>query len=366
MDSNGVMKRQNTYIDIPDSLRLPHFIVDERHVEEAGLTAEYKLVLQSVVCHRGDSLHSGHYVSFARVAPKLLTDNRRHEADPPPDYEEAQWVKFDDLADERVTAVSNVKEALKQEMPYLLFYQIIPIVDVAPSSVGSVEADPPAYEDGTPAAVSIDVPGYQDYQMVSRKTSSYFDNSSSIPSVTPSVRFSAELDTRARPSFTDEDGFLSVSRRGSIAYGELTGSNLGIASNDHSPAVSPAVTPGEETTAQRLSRAAAKFRSSNRSRPQSQVGENRISLTMSRFGFGRSSKDPLRDSTHDTTDDETDIVIVNGVTDDQEEKDASIRPLSKGKDKNKESNQRRGKSKTRFEKGKPKDKDFPDRECIVQ
>ncbi|KAJ3563483.1 hypothetical protein NPX13_g8181 [Xylaria arbuscula] len=332
MDNNGVMKRQNTYIDIPDSLRLPHFIMDERRVEEAGLTADYKLVLQ------------------------------RHDADPPPDYEEAQWVKFDDLSDERVSGISNIKAALKQEMPYLLFYQIIPIVDVAPSSVGSFEADPPAYEDGTPAAVSIDVPGYQEYQMVSRKTSSYFDNSSSIPSVTPSVRFSTELEPRARPSFTDEDGFLSVSRRGSIAIGELAGSSSGIASNDHSPAV----TPAEETTAQRFSRAAAKFRSSNRSRPQSQAGEHRISLTMSRFGFGRSSKEPLRDSSYETTDDETDIVIVNGVEDDQEEKDGSVLPLSKGKDKDKESTQKRDKSKTRFEKRKSKDKDFPDRECIVQ
>lgn len=63
IDEKGVPKRQNTYIDIPDSLRLPQFIVDERHVEENELSQEYKLVLQSVVCHRGDSVHSGHYIS---------------------------------------------------------------------------------------------------------------------------------------------------------------------------------------------------------------------------------------------------------------------------------------------------------------
>ncbi|KAJ8125363.1 hypothetical protein O1611_g8275 [Lasiodiplodia mahajangana] len=164
MDKNGTMKRQNTYIDIPDSLRLPHFILDDRHVEEGGLTAEYKLVLQSVVCHRGDSLHSGHYISFCRVAPKLLTDNRRHEKDPPPDYEEAQWVKFDDLALERVTTVDNIKESLKQEMPYLLFYQIVPIVDVAASSVGSIEADPPAYDDETPTVIAAGIQGHQEQQ----------------------------------------------------------------------------------------------------------------------------------------------------------------------------------------------------------
>ncbi|KAI0514410.1 cysteine proteinase [Xylaria bambusicola] len=366
-DNNGNTKRQNTYIDIPDSLRLPHFIVDDRHLEEGGLTAVYKLVLQSVVCHRGDSLHSGHYISFCRIAPKVLTDNRRHEADPPPDYEEAQWVKFDDLADERVTTVTDIKESLKQEMPYLLFYQIIPIVDVAPSSVGSIEADPPAYDDGAPAVIAIDAPEYQQYQSLSQKTSGYFDNSSSIPSAPPSVRFSAELERPLRRSFADEDGFLNVSRRDSIAYGELTGSSSGMVSSNHSPAISP----GEETTAQRISRAAAKFRASNRSRPQSQAGENRISQTMSKFGgFMRASKEPLRDSTHESTDDDADIVIVNRVVGEQDENDASLRPQSKGKGKDKESTQKRGKSKTRFDKAKPKDKDkdkdSQERECIVQ
>ncbi|KAI0914030.1 cysteine proteinase [Ustulina deusta] len=362
VDKNGNMKRQNTYIDIPDSLRLPHFIIDDRHVEESGLTADYKLVLQSVVCHRGDSLHSGHYISFCRVAPKLLTDNRRHERDPPPDYEEAQWVKFDDLASQRVTAVDDIKESLKQEMPYLLFYQIVPIVDVAASSVGSIEADPPAYDDGTSTLIATDITGHQEFQMVSRRTSSYFDNSSSIPSTTPSVRFSVELEPPGRRSFADEDGYLTVSRRGSIAYGDFMGLSPGATSNDHSPAACP----GEETTAQRFSRAAARFKSSSKSRPQSQTGETRIGQTMSRLGLIRPSREPLRDSTYEIPDEDTDLVIVNGVSGEQEEKDRTSRPYSKGKEKDKESTQKRGKSKTRFDKGKSKDKDFPDRECIVQ
>ncbi|TGJ80201.1 hypothetical protein E0Z10_g8564 [Xylaria hypoxylon] len=362
MDKNGTMKRQNTYIDIPDSLRLPHFIIDDRHVEGGGLTAEYKLELQSVVCHRGDSLHSGHYISFCRVAPKLLTDNRRHEKDPPPDYEEPQWVKFDDLAHERVTTVDDIKESLKQEMPYLLFYQIVPIVDVTASSVGSIEAGPPAYDDEASTVVATDVPGHQEYQTISRKTSSYFDNSSSIPSATPSLRFSVELEPPARISFTDEDGYLGVSRRASIACGDLTGSSSGTTSNDHSPAVSP----GEETTAQRFSRAAARFKASSKSRPQSQAGETRIGQTMSKLGLIRPSREPLRDSTHENRDEDADFVIVNGVSGEQEEKDATPRPYSKGKEKDKEATHKRGKSKTRPDRGKSKDKDFPDRECIIQ
>jgi hypothetical protein len=349
VDKNGNMKRQNTYIDIPDSLRLPRFIVDDRHVDEAGLTADYKLVLQSVICHRGDSLHSGHYISFCRVAPKLLTDNRRYDKDPPPDYEEAQWVKFDDLATERVVTIDDIKASLKEEMPYLLFYQIIPIVDVTASSVGSIEADPPAYEDGTPIVVTSEATGHQEYDMVSHKTSSYFDNSSGIPSTTPSVRFSVELEPSGRQSFADEDGFLNISRRASIAYGDLMAPNLGTTSNDHSPAVSP----GEETTAHRLSRAAARFKPSSKSRPQSQAGETRISQTMSKLGLLKSTKEPPRDSTFETRDEDNDIILVNGVSNGHEEKE-------------KESTQKRGKSKTRFGKGKTKDEDVPDRECIVQ
>ena len=138
MIEQGVPIRQNTLIDIPDKMRLPHFMVVDgvkTDQEADGLSQEYKLVLQSVVCHRGDSLHSGHYIAFARVAPKLLTDNRRHDHDPPPDYEEAQWVRFDDLAvEERVTYVDDIKESLREEMPYLLFYQIVPMVDVTTAS----------------------------------------------------------------------------------------------------------------------------------------------------------------------------------------------------------------------------------------
>ncbi|KKY36290.1 putative ubiquitin c-terminal hydrolase [Diaporthe ampelina] len=147
---DGLAKRQNTFIDIPDSLRLPHFMmVDDAKVEEDSvLSQDYKLELQSIVCHRGDSVHSGHYISFARVNPKLLTDNRRHDSDPPPDYEDAQWVKFDDLAlENRVSYVDDIKESLKQEMPYLLFYQIVPMCDVTAASTAGSETEPPSYND---------------------------------------------------------------------------------------------------------------------------------------------------------------------------------------------------------------------------
>ncbi len=349
VDEYGNAKRHNTFIDIPDSLRLPHFISDERQAEENELSAEYKLVLQSVVCHRGDSLHSGHYISFCRVAPKLLTDNRRHDSDPPPDYEEAQWVKFDDLLiDQRVAPVDDIKQSLRDEMPYLLFYQIVPVIDVATSSADSAEAQPPSYSDTTINIALSEASGCsQDRPVVSRQASSNFENLSTLPSTSPSVRFSTELEAPSRRSFADEDGFLTVSRRDS-------GANID-PSPGHSPAPSPVT---EESTAQRLSRAAAKFKNGNKSRPQSQAGEGRISLTMSRLGgLVRPSKEPLRDSTNLDTDDDYEVLDSAGSVEKEKEKDSA----GGGK---------RGKSKTRADKGKGKDGkaklELPDRECVVQ
>jgi hypothetical protein len=50
---NGTPKRLDTYIDIPLEIGLPHFISDDRMNEEGPLFGNFKLVLQSVVCHRG-------------------------------------------------------------------------------------------------------------------------------------------------------------------------------------------------------------------------------------------------------------------------------------------------------------------------
>ncbi|KAI0016216.1 ubiquitin carboxyl-terminal hydrolase-domain-containing protein [Xylariomycetidae sp. FL0641] len=376
VDENGNTKRQNTFIDIPDSLRLPHFILDDRRVEENGLSADYKLVLQSVVCHRGDTLHAGHYISFCRVAPKLLTDNRRHDNDPPPDYEEAQWVKFDDLAWPRVTPVDDIKQSLKEEMPYLLFYQIVPIVDVAASTTGSIDAEPPAYDHSGLRITTSEAWGPNgDRDPISRQASSYFDNNSSVPpSTNNSVRFSTELERPPRHSFADEDGFLSVSRRGSVAHADSGAPSIGTASEGPSPAV----TPSDEnaSTALRLSRAAAKFRSS-KSRPQSQAGEGRLSLTMSRLGLVRSSREPLRDPAATDSEENAEAPETNGAggaAETKEKEREKEKEKEKGKEKEKErekeSQHKRGKSKTRTDKSKSKEgkskAEVPDRECIVQ
>ncbi|KAK0626631.1 ubiquitin carboxyl-terminal hydrolase-domain-containing protein [Immersiella caudata] len=365
MTEQGVPIRQNTLIDIPDMMRLPHFMVaDDVKLgqESTGLSQEYKLVLQSVICHRGDSLHSGHYIAFARVAPKLLTDNRRHDHDPPPDYEEAQWVRFDDLEVEgRVTYVDDIKESLREEMPYLLFYQIAPMVDMTATSTEGSVTDPPSYIESATSQAGGLSPGDAMTEGISRSTSGYFDSSTTLVHNGPSIRFSSEIE---RPSLSFDDDPYSVqskpdgSRRGSTAISEPAVLNSGI--ND---VPSPAVTPPDESTAARLSRAAAKFAS--KSRPTSQAGEGRISLTISRLGFSRPSKDPLNNCSSEAAD-ETAIVEEGAAAgDSNKEKDHHLLHSHHKKERTKSKSREKEEKKDKGKQAKDVKTNVPDRECVV-
>ena len=169
----------------------------------------------------------------------MLFRSRRHDHDPPPDYEEAQWVKFDDLdVEERVSPIDDIKQSLKDEMPYLLFYQIVPIVDITASSTDGTEAEPPSYNDTALIVKTTDATPFNgDRPVVSRQASSYFDNLSNLPSATASVRFSSEID-RPRRSLADDDGYLSVSRRGSGVHEAFLSS----------PALTPIEGPDRKST----------------------------------------------------------------------------------------------------------------------
>ncbi|PNY24963.1 Uncharacterized protein TCAP_05095 [Tolypocladium capitatum] len=301
MTESGQPRRLNTFIDIPDSLRLPHFMMADRPEleEDNGLSTEYKLVLQSVVCHRGDSLQSGHYIAFARVAPKLLTGNRRHDFDPPPDYEEAQWVRFDDLETEnRVVYVDNIKRSLREEMPYLLFYQVVPMVDMTHPSIEGTETEPPSYNESKTSIEMASSGSTNDGDLsgYGRFAGRYRDDASwSKP---PSIRLSSEVDRPPRAnierpwvgSYTGStpDG----SRRQSVVF-----TDSGVATPAITPgASSPVISPSDEPTASRLSRAASRFALGRQSRPDSQSGEGRISFSMTRLGgLMKPSKEPLAD-----------------------------------------------------------------------
>ena len=116
---HGRSVRLNTYVDIPIEIGLPHFIQDDNMTDQAGpLTGNFKLSLQAVVCHRGNSVESGHYVALTRGKPISMGQSGLSNID--------YWMRFDDLASERITRV-DIHKALREETPYLLFYQIVPV-----------------------------------------------------------------------------------------------------------------------------------------------------------------------------------------------------------------------------------------------
>ncbi|CZT05858.1 uncharacterized protein RAG0_11777 [Rhynchosporium agropyri] len=289
---DGKPVRKDTLIDIPLDIRLPHFINDDGEVDEDGpLIGQFKLSLQSVVCHRGSSTNSGHYISFIRGTSPIVDGDSRSkrklsDANRPPHYSEERWIRSDDLANPRVEQV-DIEAALRNEMPYLLFYQVQPYENASPPPGRDSDVQPPSYTDSafklnlTESTPIDSQPGY-------------FDGTRDDP--TPSIRVSSEEERPQTPRrsihlLDDRAEF----RRGSLAFTEIS-----MASTASSfIGTSAPVTPIEETTAQRISRAASRFtKHPNKSRPQSPSGEdrmenrveNRFSATFSRLSLMKSKE----------------------------------------------------------------------------
>ncbi|KIW09186.1 hypothetical protein, variant [Verruconis gallopava] len=131
MTNAGVGSRLDTYIDIPLDIAVPHFISDDCGHGDEGFEpnfTNFKLSLLAVICHRGKSLDAGHYIALVRAR-----EDHNGQA--------TQWLRFDDLAQQRIASV-DIQKALKDECPYLLFYQVRSIDD------DSNETDlPPTYDE---------------------------------------------------------------------------------------------------------------------------------------------------------------------------------------------------------------------------
>ena len=117
MSANGVATRKSTFIDIPVDIRLPHFVDEGPHVEGGPLMENFKLSLQSIICHQGSNVNSGHYISFVRDGTESVdgdsTSNRRKSnSSQPPHYSNDRWIRHDDLATKRISHV-NIDEILK-------------------------------------------------------------------------------------------------------------------------------------------------------------------------------------------------------------------------------------------------------------
>lgn len=153
--NTGQATRLNTFIDIPTEIAVPNFVSDENMQDEGPLVGNFRLLLQSVVCHRGVSVNSGHYVTLTRGQATNAAHSRRGSEDS--DDIEDPWMRFDDLAKHRVTYV-DIHDALKHETPYLLFYQVQPIGDD-----GHSIHDLPSYAEATSRAPSDMTPSEKPY-----------------------------------------------------------------------------------------------------------------------------------------------------------------------------------------------------------
>ncbi|TVY20160.1 hypothetical protein LARI1_G001428 [Lachnellula arida] len=290
MTENGEAKKNKTFVDIPLDIRLPHFIEEDMRPENDPLMGNFKLSLQSVICHQGESVNSGHYISLVRGTTEApdgdIRSNRRlSNIDHPPHYSSERWIKFDDLANPRVSYV-DIEQALRDETPYLLFYQVQPTVEY---SLPPCEVDPPSYVDsGIGLKVYSPVGGTEESYFEGAANGSATNGSVPIESVThgpgPSIRFSSEVERPdpSRKSLNIDEG--ADERRGSTTMTEIS-----MASTVSSAAFSSPVTPNEETTAQRMSRAAARFKKTgSKSRPTSASGEGRLSSTLQRLNWKNS------------------------------------------------------------------------------
>ncbi|KAK1065181.1 hypothetical protein LTR74_008154 [Friedmanniomyces endolithicus] len=183
--NEGQGRRRNTYVDIPLEIGVPDFVSDDNMEDGATLKGNFRLMLQSVVCHRGYSVHSGHYISLCRgrasnAQHRESQDARRSSSDS--DDNEDPWMRFDDLARERVSYV-DINKALREEMPYLLFYQVVPIDDD-----GNSVHDLPSYAEATTRSQSdaaadlaekpyLDEPAGSENALVHETSTSLFEHS---------------------------------------------------------------------------------------------------------------------------------------------------------------------------------------------
>ncbi|KAF6223588.1 hypothetical protein HO133_000431 [Letharia lupina] len=263
---NGTAVKRKTHIDIPLEIGLPHFIQDDRLAEDGPAFGNFKLFLQTVVCHQGVSVESGHYISLVRSPDPLKNGEDR-------------WMRFDDLAKERVT-YTNVEQFLGVESPYLLFYQVIPI-----------EGDPANIADGETQVLSSENPPAYSESAISRDSN--VDSAVGGLSVTvPSHQSgSSEMQRPSfeirRPSFdasaSDEDprGRSSVERRQSVGFADDSVSSANI---DFSP--TPNLGLGQMNGLNTLAasrRGSKATKSSSKSRPSSRVDDNRMSTSLSRL-----------------------------------------------------------------------------------
>lgn len=317
---NGKAIRLDTLVDIPTEIGLPHFIQDD-NMEDGPIRGNFKLSLQAIVCHRGKSVDSGHYIAIVRGTSAGAPSSSSHGPEQSTSDAPRYWMRFDDLAKERVTLV-DIEQALKTESPYLLFYQILPIDE---DSATDLSTSGPSVS--SMASVESLEPNTSPKIQPNRL-------SAGIRSSRPSLEI-----TLADASASDEPGLRSI------------------------PSTSPRLVPkdpeenrGSIPFSRRGSRAT---KSTPGSRAGSQVSESRISATFSRFA-GRLSKERMNGDTSAIADDDDDIKNDTSVLSVETIRTGEVREKSPRRSRFSDKHKDKGKEKSKERRGRR-----IERECLV-
>ncbi|KAK9327916.1 ubiquitin carboxyl-terminal hydrolase-domain-containing protein [Lipomyces starkeyi] len=137
----GKAVRNDRKVLIPEVIEFPQFVADDPSTEGDALYGNFRLVLEAAVCHRGQSVTSGHYISLVRDSVfRRRQEVMKQQFDASVSdggYDDASsatsatlagdnWLIFDDLASPRVSS-TTFRSAMAKEMPYLLFYRMVHI-----------------------------------------------------------------------------------------------------------------------------------------------------------------------------------------------------------------------------------------------
>ena len=282
MYTNGMTFKKKTHVDIPLEIALPHFISDDNVSDEAPAFGNFKLSLQSFVCHEGHSVDAGHYKSFARI----------------PDPEERgndKWLRFDDLENERVIEVS-IEESLRQESPYLLFYQVMPIDEAptAPNEQVFYDEAPPSYAESNASHISHRiVSSTESSTLVSQSEESrkpFRSTDTSISEEERKGRSTTGFDSRNQSQRGSVDHSATVSAAPSI---EIARTKSDGSINIGRPKVEAGQIAEEPPTTPPSRRGSNISKTSNKSRPTSSSADHRLNVGLSRL-TKRISGDRLR------------------------------------------------------------------------
>ncbi|KAF3935490.1 hypothetical protein ABW19_dt0200263 [Dactylella cylindrospora] len=280
---SGTPVRNGVEVKIPTEIELPHFVGDD-DMEDSG---KFRLLLQSAVCHRGTTVNAGHYIALVRT-------------------EEDKWLRFDDLAKERVVEVDRVK-AFAEESPYLLFYQVQAME--GPPPYEEIDSSRSSQEDARLPTFDYSISGSQD---------GYTTSASSSPLQMPE----------------SGDAYLNLKGRYSLdSASERSKESLRPSSRSEQRSDDPKTEPT--------------------SRSASRSAENRLSFAgLSRLAVRRS-----KDGNSSTNGDVSATSSVDGDSA-EKEKEEKVK-----KDKGKEKETKKERRRSRMRPGEPRD---DDKECVIQ